>query len=82
MKLFWYHILWKIDKYVKTCKLKCEEKFSTINLNMEQIKKLNEALEDEKEVFAKNDIYLGWRDRVLHCSITFSNTLNLLTMYR
>ena len=33
---------------------------------MEQINKLNEVLEDEKEVFAKNDIDLGWTGRVKH----------------
>ena len=39
---------------------------STRNLNMEQINKLNEVLEDEKEVFSKNDMDIGWTDRVKH----------------
>ena len=40
---------------------------------MEQINKLNYVLKDEKEVFAKNDIYIGWTDRVNHCIELINN---------
>ena len=54
---------------------------STRNLNMEQINKLNEVLEDEKEVFAKNDMDIGWTDRVKH-RIELINDVSIKKPYR
>ena len=75
------NILEKIEKYIKICQLKCEEKLSTRNLNMEQINKLNEVLEDEKEVFANNDMDIGWTDRVKH-RIELINDVSIKKPYR
>ena len=75
------NILEKIEKYIKICQLKCEEKLSTRNLNMEHINKLNEVLEDEKEVFSKNDVDIGWTDRVKH-HIELINDVSIKKPYR